>query len=296
MKLGIDPTVDYAFKRMCGLPETIPILTSLLESILEFKITGLQILNPFINKEFAGDKLSVLDIKAKDLNGKQYNIEIQIAIYEDLIPRFLFYWAKLYASQLVEGEDYWKLCPTISILLVNGVLIKNSNEYYHPVQLQDMRTNQQFSSHLQMHLIEIPKFRKTLLELTSPMDQWVYFLKHAEELDPVSFPSQLNLPEIPLAAEELYKMSQSAIERELYESRLKAQRDELSRQNWSARQREEGREEGREEMAAKFNEKLRLMCEINQRQAVRQEPQSSAMELMNLTPEQLLEKLKQISE
>jgi predicted transposase/invertase (TIGR01784 family) len=206
----------------------IPILVSLLESILGFEIHGLQLMNPIMDKGHASDKLAVLDIKAQDQAGRLYNIEIQMVAYRELIPRFLYYWSKLYASQLVEGDEYGKLCPTISVFLVNDTVIAETEAYHHPVHLQNVRTNQRFSNHLELHLIEIPKFRKSLAELAEPLDQWLYFFKHAEELDPVASPSELKVRGISQAFKELYKMAQSSLEREVYEARLKAQRDELT--------------------------------------------------------------------
>ena len=42
-------------------------------------------LNPFNDKDYIGDKLSIVDIKAKDANEKTYQIEIQIAIHDYLV-------------------------------------------------------------------------------------------------------------------------------------------------------------------------------------------------------------------
>ena len=43
------------------------------------------------------------------------------------ISRSLYYWAKLYSSQLDKGESYLELQPTISINLINFDLTKNEN-------------------------------------------------------------------------------------------------------------------------------------------------------------------------
>ena len=66
MRLGIKPTVDFAFKRIFGTPENVPILLGLVNAILQLAdpIVHVEILNPFSYQEFEGDKLIVLDIRA----------------------------------------------------------------------------------------------------------------------------------------------------------------------------------------------------------------------------------------
>ncbi len=48
MPLGINPTVDFAFKKVFGSPENIPVLIGLLNSILDLPrpIAHVEILNP----------------------------------------------------------------------------------------------------------------------------------------------------------------------------------------------------------------------------------------------------------
>ncbi len=54
MLLGIDPKVDYAFKRLFGVPQNRDLLIDLLHAILRpapgEHITEIEILNPFNEK------------------------------------------------------------------------------------------------------------------------------------------------------------------------------------------------------------------------------------------------------
>ena len=82
MILGIDPKVDYAFKHLFGREETRPILIDVLNSILSpppgHHIRDIELLNPFNPKEAVDDKMSILDIKARDQSGRQFNVEMQM--------------------------------------------------------------------------------------------------------------------------------------------------------------------------------------------------------------------------
>ena len=70
MALGIDPKVDYAFKYTFGREPSSVALTGLLDAVLnlppEEQIVDIQLLNPFTEKVAADDKLSILDIKARE--------------------------------------------------------------------------------------------------------------------------------------------------------------------------------------------------------------------------------------
>src|ERR1700689_4241811 len=97
---GIDPKVDYAFKRLFGSPHNTRILVSLLHAVLrpaaDEEIIELQLLNPFNDKEALDDKLSVVDLKARDQKGQHYTIEMQLVLQRQFTERILYYWARLY--------------------------------------------------------------------------------------------------------------------------------------------------------------------------------------------------------
>src|SRR5882724_2836978 len=126
MILDIDPTVDYAFKYVFGRESTTPILVDLLDGVLdpppEHRIRDLELLNPFNPKEALDDKLSILDIKARDETGRQFNIEMQMLAYPSYDKRILYYASKLHQQQLHKGQDYVEMRPTISISFLNHVM------------------------------------------------------------------------------------------------------------------------------------------------------------------------------
>ncbi len=93
MPLGIKPTVDFAFKRIFGSPENVPLLIGLLNAILKpaIPIVHVEILNPFNYREFEDDKLIVLDIRARDSAGRWLNIEMQVSVFTGLLQRLVYY-------------------------------------------------------------------------------------------------------------------------------------------------------------------------------------------------------------
>jgi predicted transposase/invertase (TIGR01784 family) len=57
---------------------------------------------------------------------------MQMVARNTLPERFLYYWARLYSQQLLRGDGYHQLCPTISICFVNGRLFPEGEAYHRP--------------------------------------------------------------------------------------------------------------------------------------------------------------------
>jgi len=249
------------------------------------QIVGLEIRNPFNAKETADDKVSVLDIKARDAAGRWYNIEMQMLAPWFFPQRVLYYWAKVYVSQLVEGSDYRDLQPTISIAFVNSRLFPDSEGYHHCFTLFDQADETVLTDHLEIHLIELPKCTLTAEQLTTPLEVWCYFLRHGESLDTASLPETLNIPPIQRALEVLNMMTQSELERERYEARLKGMRDQSASLHGAM---EEGIKKG-------LN-KGELIGRIRQCQELLNQLIESTDDLATLSIEELTRKLEQLKE
>ena len=98
MQIGVDPKVDYAFKRVFGHENNTDILCSLLNAVLnppaDQRLVSAQVLNPFLDQDTDDDKLAILDIKARDQLGRLYNIEMQMRSVRFLRERILYYWTR----------------------------------------------------------------------------------------------------------------------------------------------------------------------------------------------------------
>src|SRR5688572_22638971 len=96
----ISPRIDIAFKKLFGIEENKDLLISLINAVVsvEDQVADITLLNPYNPKHYTKDKMSILDVKAKGLDGKRFNIEIQVSDEGDYDKRALYYWAKLYAE------------------------------------------------------------------------------------------------------------------------------------------------------------------------------------------------------
>ncbi|NES00514.1 MAG: Rpn family recombination-promoting nuclease/putative transposase, partial [Symploca sp. SIO1B1] len=112
---------------------------------------------------------------------------------------------------------------------------------FHTVELKNQK-GKVFYDKLKFIYVELPKFTKTVDQLESHFDKWLFLLKHLSELE--SPPEALQ----EVVFDRLFEVSEisnfSAVEQEAYENSLKYYRD---LQNVVATSREEGIEEGRQE-------------------------------------------------
>lgn len=247
----INPRVDFAFKLIFGNEQNKDILISLLNAILEdyqdYPIESIEILNPFGAKEYSKDKLTILDVKAKDERGEYYNIEMQISDQYYYEKRALYYWSRLYNSQISEGIGYQNLARTVSINILNFNAIKEE-DYHNVYRIRELKKNTEFTNHLEIHFIELEKFTKELPDLKRTLDRWIYFLKYAEKFTEVNLPEPLKKFEsIEKANTILDRISLNKEQREIYEARLKLLRDsDGALQTARIRGIEEGIEKGME--------------------------------------------------
>lgn len=99
MKHAIDPTVDCVFKALLGSPQNQNLLVHFINATLSGElvdpVTSVDILNPYNEKAFMDDKLSIVDVKASDDRKRIYQLEIQLVSYTHLPSRMLYSWADL---------------------------------------------------------------------------------------------------------------------------------------------------------------------------------------------------------
>ena len=74
----INPKNDIAFKKIFANDKKKNILIGFLNAILEKNIIDVTILNPFQAPKLKDLKDTTLDVKAKDKNGEEFIVEMQV--------------------------------------------------------------------------------------------------------------------------------------------------------------------------------------------------------------------------
>lgn len=247
---------DFIFQKIFGQNEHKEILLGLLNSILLLPagqtLADIEIIeNTKLLKEYPDDRLGIVDIRARLLTGEQINVEIQLANKYDMERRTLFYWSKIYTDQLKSGEPFTLLKKTIAINIIDFDYI-NLEPYHTTFHLREnIKHDYRLTDILEIHFIELPKFRKAKPDLSKPLDCWLLYIEDSPEemrkmisnIDPVIAKAEALLEQLG-SLEEI---------RRYYELREKAIHDEITRITGAkAEGRVEGRIEGKLEMAKKF--------------------------------------------
>ena len=199
-KKKYNPKIDLVFRKLFGSEENTDLLLSLLNGVLDChpRITALTIKNPYNLATYIGGKTSIVDIKAVDARGCQYDIEMQIGEHGFYGKRALYYLSKMYVDQLAEAAEYTTLNTTIGIHLIDFDYFPDARYRRHFV-FKDMETNEHFDhlSYQQLYFIEMSKFRKDWHEVATLLDRWIAFLNKAQMLTQDALPRELQAePEI----------------------------------------------------------------------------------------------------
>jgi len=166
----MDLKIDFAFKRIFGSERnkslTLVFLNALLQRTGRNTIKEVTFINQEVGGEYKEDKQSRLDVVVKTQNEDYINIEIQLANKNDMFKRTLYYWSRLYNSQLHRGNGYHTLNPTITINICDFTLFKEHAHYHSTYCLYEETTLQrvqQSDDVLEIHFIEMDKFLKAWL-------------------------------------------------------------------------------------------------------------------------------------
>ncbi|MBK9461689.1 MAG: Rpn family recombination-promoting nuclease/putative transposase [Sphingobacteriales bacterium] len=117
---------DVAFRKIFGNQKKSIVLVSFLNAVLDLeglnRITKVTIINPYLLPRIAGEKASIIDVRATDQRGRQFIVEMQVADKKGFEKRVQFYTSRDYSMQIEKGEDYPKLKPTYFIGILNLAL------------------------------------------------------------------------------------------------------------------------------------------------------------------------------
>ncbi|MGR8934557.1 MAG: Rpn family recombination-promoting nuclease/putative transposase [Gammaproteobacteria bacterium] len=221
----INPKVDFAFKKLFGSEENKDLLLALINAVLneEPHIAEIELKNPYNLADYRAGKLSILDIKARDGNGRRLNIEMQISEDLNFDKRAIYYWAKLVTDQLSEGMMFKELKKTISINIIDfnfvpGETFHNVYKIINTGTLRDDKLHDIF----ELHYLELRKFHTPFPQLATALDRWAAFLSRAHELDKNRLPETLQQdPAIRKAVEAVDRLFDEE-ERLIYEVRMQA--------------------------------------------------------------------------
>ncbi|WP_292266257.1 Rpn family recombination-promoting nuclease/putative transposase [Butyricimonas sp.] len=156
----LDPKADLTFKRVFG--EHPDLAVSLLNALLPLEageeIMAVEYLPAELVPETPLRKNSIVDVRCRDVQGRQFIVEMQMVWSPEFRQRVLFNASKAYVRQIDSGEDYHLLQPVYSLNLVNEVFEPDLADYYHYYRLVHVEHSDRVIDGLHLVFVELPKF------------------------------------------------------------------------------------------------------------------------------------------
>ncbi|WP_338848728.1 Rpn family recombination-promoting nuclease/putative transposase [Massilia sp. W12] len=250
---------DFGFKKVFGEEPNKDLLISFLNTLLPAKhqIASLE----FSRNEWQGvsmlDRKAIFDLHCKTPDGSYFLVELQKAKQNFFKDRSLYYASFPIQEQGQKGDWDYRLQAVYTIGILDFIFDEaDKHDVIHTVQLKNQH-NQVFYDKLTFIYLTLPNFSKTLEELHTLQDKWLFVFRHLDELE--------SLPDV-LQEEVFVKLFQIAEliafepqDRAAYQASLKYYRDlknvtdtayDEGRAEGRAVGREEGREEGRQKQSA----------------------------------------------
>ena len=170
-----DCFVRYFFTDKGGEKVLLDFINAVMISADMKTFKAVEILNPFNLKSNYKDKETIVDVKCITKNGTVVIIEVQLSGNSRFPERILYYWAMNYSKLLKKGEQYDELTPVISINLLNFNLNKNNKNVHSCYMIYDTKNARLLTDHLQIHMIELKKFKFKDNNLPKDLNCWLGF-------------------------------------------------------------------------------------------------------------------------
>ena len=183
----INPLTDFGFKKLFGSEPNKDLLIDFLNQILPGpKVKDLT----YSDKERPGrsqvDRSAIFDIFCTGPNGEHFIVEMQKAKQNYFKDRSLFYASYPIIEQGNDRDWNFKLNPVYAVGILDFTFKdgrkKEDGEVLHVVDLKDQNC-EVFYDKLRFVYIELPHFKKSIDELATRLDKWLYVLRHLSRLN-----------------------------------------------------------------------------------------------------------------
>ena len=170
-----DCFIRYFFTDKGGEKVLLDFINAVMISADMKTFKAVEILNPFNLKKHYKDKETIVDVKCITKNGTVVIIEVQLSGNSRFPERILYYWSLNYSKLLKKGEQYEELTPIISINLLNFNLSKKNDNVHSCYMIYNTKTERLLTDHLQIHIIELKKFKFKDNDLKKDLNYWLGF-------------------------------------------------------------------------------------------------------------------------
>ena len=214
---------DILFKALFGREGNEKYLKGLLEALFQLPIYKIEIITEYTLEQLAKEeKGGRLDILAKINDSTYVNIELQIRDEKNIEERTLYYASRLLTEKSQKGERYEELDKVIMINILDYELLEFNEFVSDTVTVINKHREYETIKNQKFYYIELPKFRKTNIDINDPLNQWLALIDNNEEMIKMAMVKNKTIKE---AKEDLDKLRADPKMRGIIKLRDKWERD-----------------------------------------------------------------------
>ncbi|PIQ22691.1 MAG: hypothetical protein COW65_01780 [Cytophagales bacterium CG18_big_fil_WC_8_21_14_2_50_42_9] len=254
----INPFTDYGFKKLFGEEPNKDLLLDFLNVLLQEEQGEIKDLT-YLKSEHLGtselDRKAIFDLYCENEKGEKFIVELQKTKQNFFKDRTVYYSTFPIREQAKRADWNYELKAVYTIAILDFVFDEDKNErnkFRYDIKLTDTETKEVFYDKLTFIYLEMPKFNKTVDDLETRFDKWLYVLRNLNRLDRVPDKLRERVFEKLFEIAEIAKFTPDQVRS--YEDSLKYYRDlnnslDTAKEEGRLEGNEEGRLEGIEEVA-----------------------------------------------
>ena len=186
----LDPKADLTFKKVFG--EHKELLISFLNALLPLpddkEIVTLEYLSSEMVPVNPDKKDTIVDVRCKDRDGRQFIVEMQMYWTNAFKQRALLNTCKAFSLPADRGEKYSELKPVYTLSLVNDIAFPElPDDFYHCYMMTHSKYKEYTIDDIEMIFVELPKFKSDTMLDKKMAVLWLRFLteinEHTVEVD-----------------------------------------------------------------------------------------------------------------
>jgi predicted transposase/invertase (TIGR01784 family) len=252
----INPFTDYGFKKLFGEELNKDLLLDFLNELLKDEQGQIMDLT-YLKTEHLGttevDRKAIFDLYCENEKGEKFIVELQKTKQNFFKDRTVYYSTFPIREQAKRADWDYELKAVYTIAILDFIFDSDKDEpdkFRYDVKLADIDSNKVFYNKLTFIYLEMPKFNKSVDELETRFDKWLYVIRNLNKLDRIPDKLREQIFDKLFETAEIARFTQEQVRS--YEDSLKYYRD-LKNSLDTARDegKIEGKMEGKMEIATK---------------------------------------------
>jgi len=241
----INPFTDYGFKKLFGEEPNKDLLLDFLNELLKEEQGQITTLKYIKNEQLGStdlDRRAVFDLYCENAAGEKFIVELQKSKQRFFKDRTVYYSTFPIREQAPKNDWDFQLSAVYLIAILDFVFEEDKDKpekYRYDVQLTDTETCKVFYDKLKFVYLEMPKFSKTVEQLETRFDKWLYVLRNLPKIQEIPEALQEQIFMKLFEAAEIAQFNREELRS--YENSLKYYRDLKNSMDTA---RDEGKAEG----------------------------------------------------